>query len=227
MLDAPRSFALTRLLQLVSPTLPVGAYAYSQGMEKACESGLVVDAATAAQWIQSLLRNGIGWLDLPIGVRLYGAWEGNEIASVQHWNHFLQASRESKELLAEDRQLGAALVRVLDNLQQEISVDLDPVQQPSFLTIFTAVAVAWRIPLELALTGFAFAWCENQVTAAIKLIPLGQTHGQNLLLSLGDEIESLVLQAIKIADDDIGRQLPMVAMMSSLHETQYSRLFRS
>ena len=227
MLESPRSFALPRLLQLVSPTLPIGAYAYSQGLEMACERGLVINAATAENWISNLLRHSFGCLDLPVGVRLYTAWQQQDLAMVRHWNQYLQASRESSELLSEDRHLGAALLRVIEQLPEDIEQSFYEIEHPSFVTLFTAIALQWKIPVDVALTGYGFSWCENQVASAIKLIPLGQTQGQNLLLRLGDALERLVQQAIPMEDGEIGRQLPMVSMMSSLHETQYSRLFRS
>jgi urease accessory protein len=212
---------------LVSPTLPVGAYAYSQGMEMACERGLVYDAVSAENWILHLLRYSLGSLDLPIGVRLYRAWQQQDLTKVRYWNQYLQASRESKELLMEDRQLGSALLRVIEQLPTDVDQRFYEINNPSFITLFTAIAFTWNIPLDVALTGYGFSWCENQVAAAIKLIPLGQTQGQALLLHLGDALETLVPQAMDIADEDVGKQLPMVAMMSSLHESQYSRLFRS
>ena len=107
---------LPRLLQLCSPTLPVGAYAYSQGLESAVEQGWVQDEASAGAWILGLLDHTVRRLDLPVFARLYGAWQGGEADAVRRWNARLYASREAAELQREDQQLGAALARLLSDL---------------------------------------------------------------------------------------------------------------
>jgi len=105
-----------RLLQLCSPMLPIGAYAYSQGMEFAVSAGWVKDESTAADWIQGLLKNSLLNLDLPILSRIYKAWQAGDENAVLYWNNYLYASRESAELRAEDRQLAQALARLLMDL---------------------------------------------------------------------------------------------------------------
>jgi urease accessory protein len=92
--------ALLRLCHLVSPALPVGAYAYSQGLEYAVQAGWVVDEASTLEWLQGLSRHGLGTLDLPILLRLHAAWSANDAAALQDWNAQLIASRGSAELRA-------------------------------------------------------------------------------------------------------------------------------
>lgn len=218
---------LLHLMQLVSPALPVGAYAYSQGLEFAVDQGWVDSLAAAEDWIGSVLEYSLGGLDLPVLQRLYRAFaEADEIAAAQ-WNGYLQSARESHELLLEDVQMGEALHRLL------VSLDIAPAKawsdelSPSFATAFALAAVHWQVSEADAMQGFAWSWLENQVAAAIKLVPLGQTDGQRLLLALMPRLEQAVAAARQVADDDLGVGLPRLAMASAQHETQYSRLFRS
>ena len=88
-------------------------------------------------------------------------------------------------------------------------------------------AVAWKIELLPAANAYAWSWLENQVLAGVKLIPLGQVAGQRLLLELAPRIPAVCERAMRREDDEIGGMLPIVALASSLHETQYTRLFRS
>ena len=105
--------ALTRLLQLVSPALPIGAFAYSQGLEQAVASGWVTDEQSAAEWVIGLLEHAVAMLDLPVLTRLIEAWRADDHARVQRWSTWLAACRPTREARAEERQLGAALARAL------------------------------------------------------------------------------------------------------------------
>src|SRR3569832_2969952 len=105
--------ALMRLLQLCSPMLPVGAYAYSHGLEHAVHAGWVRDERTAHAWIGGVLREGLMRRDVPVLARLYHAWHMADVVAVHRWSSFLHASRESAELQREDRHLGLGVVGLL------------------------------------------------------------------------------------------------------------------
>jgi len=218
--------ALLRLCQLVSPALPVGAYAYSQGLEYAVHVGWVHDEASSLDWLQGLLRYALGTLDLPILLRLYRAWSAQDIKAVSLWNARLVASRESSELRAEDLHLGRALARILVELGIE---EANGWQQSNcgFATLFALAAVRWNIDACDALSGYLWSWSENQVLAAVKLVPLGQSAGQRLLAALLGTMPGIVEAATLSADEEIGLGVVSQTLASSLHETQYSRLFRS
>ena len=212
------------LLHLSSPALPIGAYAYSQGLEYAIENKWVVDNRLR-DWLSDGLSLGVGRLDLPILIRVLNALNGSDSIAMNSWNSILLASRETEELLLEDQQVGAALWRLLTNLMdcQEISF----VQKPGYAVAFAVACYKWEVPLEGALEAYCYSWLENQVTAATKLVPLGQTSAQKLLLGLLEEIPTTCATAQTLEDDDIGLSLPGLAMASSHHEYQHTRLFRS
>jgi urease accessory protein len=102
-----------------------------------------------------------------------------------------------------------------------------PVGAYSYSQGLEAAIDAWQIDPYEALQAYLWSWLENQVMAAVKTVPLGQTDGQRMLLSLANRIPDVVNGAIAMRDDDVGSFAPGFAMLSSKHETQYSRLFRS
>jgi len=221
------NLSLLKLLQLSSPTLPVGSFAYSQGLESAIENGHVKDKETLQIWLLDSLNLSLKWVDLPIFSRLYACWGSDDFEAVLVWNQTLRAQRETHELREEDHHLGLALARLLKDLGMDDANTLYREKELCFLTLFTLAASQWNIELEQAANGFIWSWLDNQVAAAIKLVPLGQTDGQRVLTEIIPQIPEIVAESLKIKDEKIGASLPMMAILSSQHETQYSRLFRS
>ena len=219
--------ALLNLMRLTSPSLPIGAYAYSQGLEFACEQGWVCDAETAKDWITGLLHSAQTYLDIPVLVRLFNAWESNSQSEIKYWSQFLHASRESKELRAEDRYLGQALSKLLLDLNVYNAKELTELSYATYATAFSLAATTWDVELYDCCSGYLWAWCENQVNVAVKLIPLGQTAGQNILSSLIDAIPQALEIGMTLKDDEIGSTAVGLGIASANHELQYTRLFRS
>jgi urease accessory protein len=219
--------ALLRLLQLVSPALPIGTFAYSQALEAAVAASWVGDEASARAWIAGLLDGTLAGLDLPVLSRLYLAWRADDQEAVVRWSRFLGASRGSGELQSEERHLGGNLARLLDGLGLEEARAWRARADATYVTLFALAAWRWDIPLPVAAQGYAFAWIEAQTSAAVRLVPLGQGAGQRILLEVGARIPAAVIRALALTDDDVGAAAPSHAIASAHHETQYSRLFRS
>ncbi len=219
--------ALLRLLQLASPAFPIGAYAYSQGLEWAVESGVVCNEADATQWIVGQLQANLARLDVPVLARLHAAWQTNDSDAIEAWSAFLYASRESHELRAESRQTGGSAAQVLVSLGLAEAADWVSQPQASVATMFALAATRWCIPVESMALAYLWAWAENQTACAIKLVPLGQTAGQRILAAAIEVIPRAVTSGLAVADDDIGYIAPALAIACARHETQYSRLFRS
>ena len=229
-MKAASDIRLARLLQLASPALPVGAYSYSQGLEAAVDRRVVRDAVTAAQWIGDLLEYSVARMEAPVLLRLIGAWRGFDFAAIDHWNALFLASRETAELRAETVQMGFSLRKLLIELEgtnEETRAHLTRLEEIAFPTSFAGAVAHWQIPTQPALVAYLWSWLENQVMAAMKALPLGQTDGQRLLLALGDRLETIAHRATLLTDDELGSFAPGLALLSSHHETQYSRLFRS
>lgn len=219
--------AILQLCRLVSPALPVGAYAYSQGLESACETGWVRDRDSAFEWINGVLKHSVSCLDLPLLFRLYSAWQTNRIKDVKVLSRRLLANRETSELRDEDRQIGQALARLLGEMDIDEAEYWRTAKETAYASLFALAAVKWNIGRSDCVAGYAWAWSESQVAAAIKLIPLGQTAGQTILSQLIELIPENVHRAQNLGDDEIGGTLPGLAIASANHEIQYSRLFRS
>jgi urease accessory protein len=231
MTDVGGAPALLRLLHLCSPTLPIGAFAYSQGLEGAVTAGWVSDEDAAAAWITGQIGAQLATLDLPLLLRFYEAWGPGpgeaDALTLDAWSAFLAASRPTAELQTEDRHLGGALARVLEGLDLPEARGWMGRSDVSHAALFALAARRWNVPLAAAAHGFAFAWAEAQTSAAVRLVPLGQSAGQRILVAAAAVIPAAVARALTLPDEELGASAPRLAIASARHETQYSRLFRS
>jgi urease accessory protein len=219
--------ALVGLLRLVSPALPIGAFAYSRGLEHAVTRGWVHDEASAERWIVGLLSHSLSNLDGPLLVRIERALAQHDVQTAQRWIALSRASRESRELLLEDEQMGRALLRLLADLDVPHAKGLYAAQSFSLVAGFAVAGLHHGIAIRDLVAGLFYAACESQAQAAVRLIPLGQTSGQRIVTSALCAIPACVEHALGVEDDDIGNLAPALALGSAWHETQYSRLFRS
>ncbi|HEY0294290.1 MAG TPA: urease accessory protein UreF [Bordetella sp.] len=220
---------LAALLQLASPALPIGAFSYSQALEAAIEAGLVADAAGARRWIAAGLDLLAGGEAVSM-LKLCQAWRDGDLAAVRRHNDTLLAWRESAELRLETEQMGSSLARLAQDLEwgePGPRAQLAAVKPLALPTAYAYAATALGLEAAHALTAWLYAWLENQVSAALKAIPLGQVAGQRILHGLRDAVAQATQRAIDCADEDISTFAPMLGILSARHETQYSRLFRS
>jgi len=225
------SLSTLRLLHLISPNLPTGAFTYSQGMEWAVECGWIKNEEQTKQWLISVLTDSLAYLELPLLFRLYQAVENNNKSEFQRCCQWMYASRETNELREEEKQRSRALYYLLLKLpESETWCELEN-WKSSLLQCqiggFALAANHWNISVENLLLGYSWSWLENAVAAAIKLVPLGQSEGQRLMHDLSHDITVAVEHACSVDEDNIGASTPALAIASSLHENQYSRLFRS
>ena len=229
--SAPLS--LLHLLQLTSSALPVGAYSYSEGLESLVHTGELPDAEALKYWLQGELGWGSIRMDAAIALRVYQAASCNDIDRVAYWNQWLSATRETEELREQNWQMGRALARLLLHLEPEsmspeihqlLSLNRGTV---NFAAAFAIAAVCRHICVEDMLLGYLHSWASNLVSAGIKLIPLGQTEGQQLLCAIYPDIEQTVRKVMTLSDDDLSSCTWGLAIASMAHESLYSRLFRS
>jgi urease accessory protein len=210
--------------------LPVGAYCYSQGLEWAIECGDVKDLESAKTWIGDVLQTYQANFELPVLHRLYQAWQAGDMQAVHEWDAYYKAGRDTAEGLAETKQMGYSLVRLLGDLKElpdDLLLSVKALNEPAFPTIYATVAQFWQIPAQDMLQGYAWGWLENQASACMKSVPLGQVAGQKILLALGETLPSVVTHAMTLPEEEISNFNPLLSIAGSLHETQYSRLFRS
>jgi urease accessory protein len=229
-----QSSALLHLLQLASPSLPIGAYSYSQGLETAIDKSIVRDTNTAHQWLVDHLQQVVAYFEAPLLWRLMAAFTARDLVAVRHWSEMALAGRDTAEFRAESVQMGYSLSKLmidLDILDSSLAlIWRQHLQQQSDIplpTAFACIAVALNVEPQDALLASLFSWAENQVLVCVKSIPLGQMAGQRLLLSLRPQIEAAAEIAMHLADDDLSNWAPGLSLFSMAHETQYSRLYRS
>jgi urease accessory protein len=226
----PSLLPLVRLLQLASPALPIGAYCYSQGLERVVEDGVVRDPESARAWIGDVLEFVVARGEAAIAWRLLSAARDGDWQGFATWNGWFRASRETAELRAETEQMGSSLAKLAGELGLLDEPARDALERVAPVTLPAAFALAARgfaVPDNAALTAYVWSWLENQVLAVVKLVPLGQVAGQRLLAALGATVPAAVMTAAAIGDDDVSAFAPGLALASARHETQYTRLFRS
>jgi urease accessory protein len=222
--------ALLHLLQLTSPSLPIGAYSYSQGLESAIETGLVRDAPSARSWIVDHLNLVLARFEAPVFWRLLRAFETRDAQAVGLWSERFIASRDSAEFRAETIQMGYSLAKLIGDLEiadPALLAILQAQREAGLPTALACAAVALAVPHPAALLGMLFSWAENQVLVCVKSVPLGQVAGQRLLLSLRPELELAALCAQQLEDNALSNWSPGLSLLSMQHEVQYSRLYRS
>ncbi|MGC4062162.1 MAG: urease accessory UreF family protein [Aquabacterium sp.] len=241
--------ARLQLMWLASPALPVGGFSYSEGLEAAVDTGRVTSEAQAATWLKDQLRLSLARADLAVVAKAVPAWQRGDLDRITELNQWVTQTRETSELRLQVEQMGRSLVEWLRNRSGEVK----PAQADERLAqcaalhptptwpIAFALAVAQCLPnpdtrdtrhtspdaIREALLSFAFGWAENMAQTAIKAVPLGQSAGQRILQALIDEIPTAIDHALSLPDSQRQAFTPMLAILSSQHETQYSRLFRS
>jgi len=221
--------SLMQLMWLASPALPIGGFSYSECLETAVESGRVTTEIEASDWLVAQLHTSLARADLAAIAQAILAWRTQDHARVAQLNSWVLQTRESSELRAQTEQMGRSLLEWLRNhtTAQPAQIALLASLQPTYPLAFALAASSTSATVREGLLTCAFGWAENMMQAAIKAVPLGQSAGQRILSALTAEIPAAVDHALRL--DDTSRQAfsPMLAILSSQHEVQYSRLFRS
>lgn len=212
---------LLKLLTLSSTALPVGAYCYSQGLESAIEQGLITDEHSGLSLMHDVVELVLGRYELPM---LYQLIQANDADAFQDLAQCYAASRETRELLAETRQMAYSLQRWLAELDDCAKMVQVPDARYGFLPTYAACVRHWQLDAHAALQAYGFTYLENQVLALVKTVPLGQMAGQRILWQLHEPLNRCIEQ---VAQQTVSSSLPGLACLSTQHERQYSRLFRS
>lgn len=226
-ITAMDSIAHLRLFQLISPSLPTGAFSYSQGLEWAVEQGWVQGRKSLKGWLEDVLATSLGRVDVPLIQHMYAAVQQDDSQTLEHLIDLLLACRETSEMQQEEKNRGRAMTTLLVNMGLIQDDRLRKIVVRSQLAGYSLAACRWKIPLEEAVMGYLWSWLENQVLAGVKIIPLGQTDGQLLLTEITDLLPQTIEEGFQVRLEEVGASSPALALASSLHETQYCRIYRS
>jgi urease accessory protein len=222
--------ALLQLIRLASPSLPVGGFSYSEGIEAAVEASLVRDEASARSWLLDQLELGIGRSELPLTARALAAWRRDDCEAVAAWNDWFATTRETSELRRQAEQMGRSLaiwLRQRDAGDARVAALEALAPAPTWPIAFALAAADSGAAPRAVLATLAAGWAENATQAALKAVPLGQAAAQRILAALGAAIPAAVDRALRMPAGEMQAFAPMLAILSARHEEQYSRLFRS
>ncbi|MGH8517653.1 MAG: urease accessory protein UreF, partial [Panacagrimonas sp.] len=181
--------------------------------------------ATTLRWIGDGLGYVLARYEAPVWVRLHRAFDVGDLAAASGWNADVLATRETHELRSETSQMGYSLLQLMRTLGHAFPLPTEG--GIAYPTAHAWASTCWSLPADEGLVAYLYGWTENQVMAALKTLPLGQSAGQRVLVALRGAIDACATRAHEIPDEDLGTQSPMLAILSSRHESQYSRLFRS
>jgi urease accessory protein len=221
--------ALLRLMTWLSPAFPVGAFAYSHGIERAVHDGVIVDRAGLTDWLIDLVERGSGWND---AVLLAEAWRAaaarEDCAEVAKLAGAMAGSRERHMETTLQGEAFASAAKVWSaasiSASQKGDGDSDAVSYP---VAVGATAAAHGIDLEAALAAYLHAFTSNLVQAAVRLVPLGQRDGVATMAGMEAVMLEVAERAAQSSLDDLGSATFLSDIMSMKHEVQYSRVFRS
>jgi urease accessory protein len=225
--------SLLQLIWLASPALPVGGFSYSEGFEAALESGRVSGESSASDWLIDQLHLSLSRADVAAIAKAIPAWRRGDIDRVIELNQWVLQTRETHEFRLQTDQMGRSLAQWHQALNADSARTLGLFQQASpdeptsYPIAFALAASSTLASVRDGCLAFTFGWAENMVGAAVKSVPLGQSAGQRILARLANEIPAAVDHAMQLQDSQRQAFSPMLAILSSQHETQYSRLFRS
>lgn len=218
---------LLQALHLASPALPVGGFAYSQGLEQAVEDRWVTSMEQAYVWIRDVMLLSLARQELPLWLASHRAALSRDWSALRDANDVLHALRETGEFRLESIQMGHSMAKLFKQWQGGAQLLELANLNWVYCSAHAALSAVSGIDEDMALTAYLWSWVENQTIAAVKIIPLGQIDGQILLHRLKSDIETAIQTARSIAPEDVGSAAVGLAIASARHESQYSRLFRS
>ncbi len=206
------------LTQWFSPSYPIGAYAYSHGLEQAIDSGQVHDAATAQEWIADVLKFGAGRSD---AIAVHLSFALSDLADIYLLDRKMRALTPSAERLKEADLQGKAFADITRRIAGFDLLDL---------TYPVAAGQAARmagLPSTLTVQFYLHAFVSNLAAAAIRRVPLGQSDGQMIIRDLTPDCIEIARLTVSADFEDIATSAFLSDIASMQHETQYSRIFRT
>ncbi len=229
----PRGGALVRLLAWLSPAFPVGGYTYSHGVERAIEDGTITDGATLRHWIEGALAFGPARVDADLLRETWQAIAANDLVAFERALTLGEVLRGTPELALESLQQGESFLTTVATTWPNpttthwITLLRATGRAPAYPVAVGLAAATHHVPLDATLSAYLHAFSAALVSAAVRLVPLGQTAGQTALAALEPTVADAAAAALSRTLDQLGSAAPLIDLLSIAHETQHVRLFRS
>ncbi|MEB3226187.1 MAG: urease accessory protein UreF [Synechococcus sp.] len=219
------------LWQLINSNFPLGAYNYSEGLEYLFES-VAANSQGFQEWLQRELTYGSIRLDTRVMFTVSRAIASDDLNALRYWNTWLNGTRETRELRQQSIQMGNSLLKLLGDLDvsklPQLATYREQLGKNCHYAIAFGIAVAlWEIEPHQAILGYLHSWVSNLVSAGVKLIPLGQTQGQQIIYQLQPLIMEMATSLGRQKEMDLYACTWGLSLASMNHENQYTRLFRS
>ena len=215
--DTNTNLSYHKVMAWLSPSYPIGSFAYSHGLEFEIASGNITEKQEVKQWVEDLLKFGSGWNELVLFSLAYKS----DINSLDELSNFAKALAQSKERYEETLALGRAFAKVTSKLVMVTG------QEMPLPIVMGMCAKNEDISLEYILPLFAHNFVANLISVAVRLVPLGQTAGQQVLFELFATIEEVANKALAASIDDLGTSCILADIASMKHEILKTRIFRS
>ena len=228
--------ARLRLLQLVSPALPVGGFSYSEGLEVLVQRGCLGDAAAVGRWLEAELRHGALALEAASLAGLQNALaqarraqsgDGAAMAVVRERQGWLLAQREAAEVRAQQRQMGGSLCQLLEDLGWPLPDRAAAGPPLAWTAAWAWAGVCLELPPLALVEAYLYGWTANQISAAVRLVPLGPTEAQRLQLRLAPLLAQRALELVGAEPSSLWSGGVGAGLAQLGHGELYSRLFRS
>ncbi len=221
---------LHTVLTWFSPSYPIGSYAYSHGLEYAVEEGLVKDPQTLLGWIRDLLFFGTGYNDSIIINSIYDSVANDNCVEFDYISQIANAIKPTKEIALESYQQGVSFKNILMDVYSNSNLTFYLNRLDDCITYPSVVGVAggiFEVEKKLLLHSYLHAFTSNILSAALRIMPIGQTEIQKIIFQMKDNVEEMTNKSLGLSLSDLGSSVFISDWASSKHQNQYTRLFRS
>ena len=227
-----KTSTLLSLLHVSDPNLPIGGYSHSNGLETYVQKGIVTDKESTLVFLQNMLQKNILHNDASYVKLVYDALKSNDFKQVITLDKECTALKSPKEIRVGSHKLGMRLFKIFKDkndhaLLKDLAKYLKNKNVGNYAIVYGMVCFASDISLEEALSAFYFSTAAGMITNAVKLVPLGQIQGQEVLFSIQEEIEEMVEKTINLDRELVGIACVGFDLRSMQHEKLYSRLYMS